>query len=133
MPRSAARRRATGDARISCSDSGGASAASSSGSTMGGGSGMPVGSSGVASESSEDESSTPRPSMSSPASPMIAIGWPTGTVVPSAASIFLSSPAAVASTSTTALSVSISAIGSPRDTSSSSDLSHRTRVPSCMS
>ncbi len=64
-----------------------------------------------------------------PASPMRAISSPMRTVCPSATRI-RSVPSASASKVTVALSVSTSASGSPSDTSSPSDFSQRTIVPS---
>ena len=126
MPLSSAKRRATGDARTSCTGIGGASSFAGDG-----GGGMPAasatGASGAAGGSAAVSGS------SSSCAPIIAMAWPTGTVVPSGTRILRNSPVAVDSTSTTALSVSISAIASPRVTAVSTDLSQRTTVPSCMS
>src|SRR5205823_4195227 len=64
----------------------------------------------------------------SPASPITAIVWPTGTS-PDSTAIFSSTPLASASTSCVALSVSTSKSGSPFSTRSPSDFSHLTIVP----
>src|SRR5436305_10586729 len=67
----------------------------------------------------------------SPASPITAIVWPTGTS-PDSTAIFSSTPLASASTSCVALSVSTSKSGSPFSTRSPSDFSHLTIVPASM-
>src|SRR5690349_1790200 len=68
----------------------------------------------------------------SAAVPITAIGVPMGTVVPSGTSTWASTPDSYASSSMTALSVSISARTSPLPTGSPSCLTHRLRMPSSM-
>src|SRR5215212_1293680 len=79
-------------------------------------------------------SSPPPPSLrsgtSSPSPWINAMASPTGTSWPSPAISWASVPASSASSSMVTLSVSISAIGSPWETSSPSLLSHLRRVPS---
>src|SRR5438105_210701 len=71
--------------------------------------------------------------MSSSGLATTAMTSPTGTVSPSWASALRKTPFSNASISTFALSVSISATGSPRSTRSPSAFSQRRRTPSCMS
>ncbi len=68
--------------------------------------------------------------MSSSASPMMAMMAPSGTVSPSPTRILRSTPFVNACASIVALSVSISAIGSPVLTLSPSFFSHRESCPS---
>ena len=70
---------------------------------------------------------------SSPALPTTAMVCPTGTMVPSGATILRRTPSESDSNSTTALSVSISATGSFLLTAAPSSFSQRTTVPSSMS
>ena len=69
----------------------------------------------------------------SPALPTAAMGLPTGTAVPSETKCLSTTPLYCDSTSTVALSVSISASSSPFSTLSPSFLAQRTRVPSAIS
>ena len=123
-PRSRARRRAMGEARTSPDGAAaGTGTAAGAGAASGSGAAAPAPAEGPAKSSGNASS----------ASPITAMSWPTGTASPSPATIRRRTPPVVGLNSTTALSVSISAITSLATTSSPSCLTQRTTVPSRMS